>query len=248
MRNIRFGPKLTSHVASNIKTSRKINWDRLIYLMILLAIGITFSSYYLGEVFFSQTQGRVVSKTHQVRLPFDLWIETYYVAEGDQVQVGDTLFSYMDSYDQVRDRVAKSPSDETSRSERSFVLSPVSGSLKDLYFAVNEVGLRGEVLAKIEQDDHYVVATLTPSQQDDFEIGDEVSLKFSDEVIIQGQVKKKISEGEKLSFELPDVQVDADDLLILIKPLEEAYPSIFDDKVLIFKQKAINLNIASDER
>lgn len=104
--------------------SKKKNWDRIIYLFLLIVFVALIIYYSITKLFFIQANGHVIIESTRVRLTDDARIIELYVNEGDSVMVNDTLFSYALDLDQDQSSTAAANSD---------ILSSVQGESKDLW-------------------------------------------------------------------------------------------------------------------
>lgn len=73
---------------------RRFNWDKLIYLTIFTAL-IAYVLYYLaGKALVIRESGQVQFEALEIQYFKDIQLQRIFVAEGDTVERGDTLFSY----------------------------------------------------------------------------------------------------------------------------------------------------------
>lgn len=79
---------------SKIKKSRKINWDRIIYFMLLIGLIIIVSSYFFNKFYYVKADGQVIFNSLDIQTIDDSRIISIKVKEGSEVKVGDTLFMY----------------------------------------------------------------------------------------------------------------------------------------------------------
>lgn len=84
-------------VNEKVTKPQKRNWDKIVYLILLFCI-LSFGVYYLWvKNMYVSAQGQVLIDAINIRLTEDARILKHYVAEGDSVKVGDTLFCYANS-------------------------------------------------------------------------------------------------------------------------------------------------------
>ena len=76
------------------KTKSPFNWDRLIYLSLLILLLLFLLKYTYREVFYIEGDGQVLFEKVDIRHTDDIRILEFYKKEGDEVEVGDTLFTY----------------------------------------------------------------------------------------------------------------------------------------------------------
>ena len=76
------------------KSKRPFNWDRFVYL-VLLAVFLFFTGrFIINSYFYIEGNGQVLFESVDIRHTDDIRILQFYVEEGDDVKVGDTLFTY----------------------------------------------------------------------------------------------------------------------------------------------------------
>ncbi|MFL5752052.1 MAG: hypothetical protein ACJ76F_01490 [Bacteroidia bacterium] len=81
-------------IVNEQKIKKRRNWDRLIYI-ILLILFLVFLLYYLAAKFiYVHAFGHVIIESTHIRLTDDSRIVDLKVSEGDSVCTGDTLFAY----------------------------------------------------------------------------------------------------------------------------------------------------------
>jgi hypothetical protein len=79
---------------SSRKNKRPFNWDRFVYL-ILLAIFLFFTGRFIvNSYFYIEGNGQVLFESVDIRHTDDIRILKFHVQEGDDVKIGDTLFTY----------------------------------------------------------------------------------------------------------------------------------------------------------
>jgi multidrug resistance efflux pump len=99
MRNISFKRKesvlRTLDIQKDARSKKPVNWDRIIYLVILFFALFFFGRYMINTYFFIEADGHVLFDTVNIRNTDDCRIIDFYVKEGDEVKAGDSLFSYI---------------------------------------------------------------------------------------------------------------------------------------------------------
>lgn len=99
MKSVNFKRKEESYLRyfeeqSNKRQKRPFNWDRFVYLL-LLAIFLFFTSrFIINSYFYIEGDGQVLFESVDIRHTDDIRILEFSVMEGDEVEVGDTLFTY----------------------------------------------------------------------------------------------------------------------------------------------------------
>lgn len=99
MKSINFKRKEESYLRyfeeqSSRQNKRPFNWDRFVYL-VLLAIFLFFTSrFIINSYFYIEGNGQVLFESVDIRHTDDIRILSFGVEEGQDVKVGDTLFTY----------------------------------------------------------------------------------------------------------------------------------------------------------
>lgn len=99
MKSVNFKRKEESYLRyfeeqSARKNKRPFNWDRFVYL-ILLAIFLFFTGrFVVNSYFYIEGNGQVLFESVDIRHTDDIRILRFHVKEGDDVSIGDTLFTY----------------------------------------------------------------------------------------------------------------------------------------------------------
>lgn len=73
---------------------KQVNWDRTVYLLVLILVVTMFTRYMLSRTYFVTGEGQVISEVVDIRSPDDIDIRMIRVRPGDIVERGDTLFSF----------------------------------------------------------------------------------------------------------------------------------------------------------
>lgn len=73
---------------------RKFNRQQFVSALIIAAILISLGLYVGFHVYYTEYDGYVHVDANKVRTPFDIYLDSVYVKEGDIVSPGDTLYSY----------------------------------------------------------------------------------------------------------------------------------------------------------
>ncbi|MFT5819426.1 MAG: multidrug resistance efflux pump [Crocinitomix sp.] len=77
------------------KKRSRFNWDRVVYLSILALIIFFVLRYFFLSNFYISANGQVIFDNVDISQTEDIRIEKFYFNEGDNIEVGDTLFSYL---------------------------------------------------------------------------------------------------------------------------------------------------------
>lgn len=99
MKSVNFKRKEESYLRyfeeqSNRGNKRPFNWDRFVYL-ILLAIFLFFTGrFVINTYFYIEGNGQVLFESVDIRHTDDIRILQFGVKEGQDVEIGDTLFTY----------------------------------------------------------------------------------------------------------------------------------------------------------
>ncbi len=103
MRNISFKRKesvlRTLDIQKDPRGKKPINWDRIIYLIILFFALFFFGRYLINTYFFIEADGHVLFDTVTIKNTDDCRIIDFYIKEGDEVKAGDSLFSFIPDSD-----------------------------------------------------------------------------------------------------------------------------------------------------
>jgi multidrug resistance efflux pump len=76
------------------KSKSPRNWDRIIYLSLLVVFSIVLIRYLFKSTFYIEGNGQVLFEKVDIRHTDDIRILEFYKQEGDDVKIGDTLFTY----------------------------------------------------------------------------------------------------------------------------------------------------------
>lgn len=69
-------------------------WDRWLYIIILIIISGSFLKWLIYPYFFDLSEGVLLQNQYDINFAEDIRIQDYYVEEGQNIAVGDTLFAY----------------------------------------------------------------------------------------------------------------------------------------------------------
>lgn len=95
MKSIDFKQKTSViRVLSDENGRKNFNWDRVIYIAFLILLFGFLGYYAFNKIFFIKAQGQVSFENIDIRIPDDIRVLEYQVAEDDSVNVGDSLFIY----------------------------------------------------------------------------------------------------------------------------------------------------------
>ncbi|MBK9478081.1 MAG: hypothetical protein IPP56_08175 [Bacteroidetes bacterium] len=97
MKNSNFKRKpSTVRILKEEKKKKKINWDKIIYLTILVFVVGSLSMFVFNRLYYVNGSGQVLFQKLDIRFVSDVQIVKINVHEGDSVSVGDSLFTYVD--------------------------------------------------------------------------------------------------------------------------------------------------------
>jgi multidrug resistance efflux pump len=101
MKNINFqrGKSAIRTWEQDQRTKVPINWDRLIYIVILVVALFFFFRYLYNRLMYIHADGQVLFERVNIMNTDDSRILNFHVAEGDEVKVGDSLFTYFEDED-----------------------------------------------------------------------------------------------------------------------------------------------------
>jgi multidrug resistance efflux pump len=100
MKSINFKRQEVTHLKyleENLGTKKKdgFNWDRIVYLSILALIIFFVLRYFYLSNFYITANGSVYFESVEMSLPEDIRIDQFFVEEGETIQKGDTLFTFL---------------------------------------------------------------------------------------------------------------------------------------------------------
>ena len=75
---------------------KKVNWDRLIYFFFILAALLTSLYYVARNNLYTRAEGQVLFRKLDVRFTQDVQVMNLKASQGQEVEIGDTLFMYYD--------------------------------------------------------------------------------------------------------------------------------------------------------
>ncbi|PWH86700.1 HlyD family efflux transporter periplasmic adaptor subunit [Brumimicrobium oceani] len=101
MKSINFKRKEASNFEGAVQTKKTPkkpkNWDRIIYISILLIILFFIGKYFVGQAFYIEAVGQVRFQDVKFRNTDDSRIMEFHREAGDAVKVGDSLFTYINA-------------------------------------------------------------------------------------------------------------------------------------------------------
>lgn len=83
------------------KVKKKINWDRVVYFLILGAVLFLLLRWIVLNSIYMEANGQVIFENRHIQNVDDCRIIEYKVEEGEEVEKGDTLFIYMNDRDEL---------------------------------------------------------------------------------------------------------------------------------------------------
>lgn len=89
-----------------VKTAKKINWGRWIYLAILAIALVSFSVWLFNRLFYYHAVGQLRRQSVVVNFPYDVRVLQYLVKEGDSIRQGQPLFRYTRDFRQASNDLA----------------------------------------------------------------------------------------------------------------------------------------------
>jgi phosphotransferase system IIA component len=149
---------------------KKVNWDKLIYLAFLLTILYFLGKYLLGSYLYIEGEGHVLFKKLDIQHTSPIRIVEFYKESGDEVQIGDSLYTFIDE-DKVRDH-ARVSSGSFTFDNRNWVIKERLKQMKELNLkqielqgAYRELKTQKAAAARIRKEvylDVYSVDKLNP--------------------------------------------------------------------------------------
>lgn len=73
---------------------RKLNRQQIVSGLLLATIGMLVLSYCGRKVYYTEYDGYMHVDVNRIRAPYDIYLDSIYVAPGDMIHKGDTLYSY----------------------------------------------------------------------------------------------------------------------------------------------------------
>lgn len=101
MKNINFqrGTSMIRTWEQDQKSRVPFNWDRFIYIIILIIVLYFFFQFLLHKLFWIEADGQVIFEKVNIMNVDDSRILKFHVEEGEEVKIGDTLFTYFEDDD-----------------------------------------------------------------------------------------------------------------------------------------------------
>lgn len=149
---------------SNIRGTREKkqpqskNWDKIIYLSFVAAILLAILYVVFFNTFFVTGQGVVVSEVIDIKAPNDINVEDYYKRDGENVQKGDSLFSFasmdwtkrIEKNNELREKISELENERNDIEDEIYLKNRV------IQLAQNRVDFyeekRAEIRQKVELD------------------------------------------------------------------------------------------------
>lgn len=98
MKSLNFKRKEDSYLRyfdeKNKKAKKPFNWDRFIYLILLTLALFFLIRFIIKNYFYIEGNGQVLFESVDIRHTDDIRILEFYKEEGEDVRIGDTLFTY----------------------------------------------------------------------------------------------------------------------------------------------------------
>lgn len=77
------------------KSKAPRNWDRIIYFLLLCTLAFFLLRYLINSFFYIEADGQILFDNVEIRNSTDCRVTNFYVDEGDEVCIGDSLFSFL---------------------------------------------------------------------------------------------------------------------------------------------------------
>lgn len=126
-------------VSNNRKVDRKVNWDRRVYFLILSIFLFFLIRYLINHFLYIEGDGQVLFDSVDIRNTEDCRIIDFYREEGDQVRIGDSLFSYIQA-DENGNFSSPSTTD-FSVNNRQITAGDISWAEREMYSVREEMGM-----------------------------------------------------------------------------------------------------------
>lgn len=128
------------------KPRKKTNWDRILYLSIFILMIASLILYVVQRNITASAMGEVITDRFDVQEAQDMKILSYFVANGDTVKVGDTLFRYRTDFQE--DIPESTPSISISSPEKTsdWLLRELTNTRKNIQLKNIEINdLKGRI-------------------------------------------------------------------------------------------------------
>lgn len=170
MKNINFqrGNSMIRTWEQDQKSRIPFNWDRLIYIIILIVFAFFFLRYLYNKFLYIQADGQVIFEKVNIMNTDDSRILTFHVFEGETIVKGDSLFTYFEDEDAFG-RFAGSGGSQASLSQSAnneWVEREIYNLNKQI--AANEIRLRESTMqlqlqeGQLEQTRNEVILDILP--------------------------------------------------------------------------------------
>ncbi len=77
------------------KTKAPRNWDRIIYFIVLIILAFFLAKYLINKFLFIEADGQILFDNVEIRNTSDSRVVSFFKEEGDEVCIGDSLFSFI---------------------------------------------------------------------------------------------------------------------------------------------------------
>lgn len=84
-----------SETSKKNKVKKPINWDRIVYIVLLFTALFFIAKYFYTKFALIEANGQVLFQNVSIRNPKDCRIIKYSVEPGTEVEIGDSLFTFM---------------------------------------------------------------------------------------------------------------------------------------------------------
>lgn len=174
---------------------KQVNWDRTVYLLVLILALTMITRYFLTRTYFVSGEGQVISEVVDIRSPDDVDIRMIRVRPGDFVEPGDTLFSFsfidwqerQAEIDRVNQRIADLRFELADANEKSFLKREEIRSLENriLYLSREKEAFQERVRLNIS-----TVFELNAINRDLFDAESNLELAISEARVLKNLIER----------------------------------------------------------
>ena len=139
---------------SRFVVAKKINWDRIIYLTLLIVILVFLVRYSYIKFFYVKADGQIIFNSVDIQTLNDARIISLPVHEGDKVKIGDSLFVYEE--DNVENIDNSSISFNQSGSSNNWKEKEYIEVNKEIQLKNNELSFMTKKLSRLKSEEEKV--------------------------------------------------------------------------------------------
>lgn len=164
--------------SENSFTTKRLNWDRVIYYIVFVLIIGSLTLFILKKSYFVSAFGEVITNKFEVKFSDDVKVTKYYVKEKQEVAIGDTLLVM---------RPELSPIDSIGYQKISRNTSPSSNWIEHETITTKKgIGIKKIMINSLLAEVNYEKGNLKRAQEEVY-LGLETVSKIS---VIEGKLRK----------------------------------------------------------